>query len=100
MQCELTLTLTRTLSPGEREQPAHIFVLPADRPANPVARTSKDAGNASPSPWGEGRDEGGQKLTSRSQPFTTRQVVAVPAAQGGVAGAGKEKLQRRRFNVA
>ena len=27
-------------------------------------------------------------------------VVAVPAAQGGVAGIGKKKLQRRRFNVA
>jgi hypothetical protein len=29
-----------------------------------------------------------------------RQVVAVPAAQGGVAGVGKKKWQRRRFNVA
>jgi len=27
-------------------------------------------------------------------------VVAVPAAQGGVAGVGKKKWQRRRFNVA
>jgi hypothetical protein len=27
-------------------------------------------------------------------------VVAVPAAQGGVAGVGEKKLQRRRFNVA
>ena len=29
-----------------------------------------------------------------------RQMVAVPAAQGGGAGVGKKKLQRRRFNVA
>jgi len=27
-------------------------------------------------------------------------VVAVAGAQGGVAGVGKKKLQRRRFNVA
>jgi hypothetical protein len=27
-------------------------------------------------------------------------VVAVPAAQRGGAGVGKQKLQRRRFNVA
>jgi hypothetical protein len=26
-------------------------------------------------------------------------VVTVPAVQGGVAGAGKKKWQRRRFNV-
>jgi hypothetical protein len=26
-------------------------------------------------------------------------VVAVPTTQGGVAGVGKKKLQRRRFNV-
>jgi len=28
------------------------------------------------------------------------QVVTVPAAQGGVAGVGEKKWQRRRFNVA
>jgi hypothetical protein len=27
-------------------------------------------------------------------------VVAVPAGQGGVAGVGKKKWQRRRFDVA
>ena len=27
-------------------------------------------------------------------------MVAVPAAQGGVAGVGEKKWQRRRFNVA
>jgi hypothetical protein len=37
---------------------------------------------------------------SRREPFAVGLVVAVPAAQGGVAGVGKEKLQRRRFNVA
>ena len=39
-------------------------------------------------------------LTLRGQPFAVGLVVAVPTAQGGVAGVGKKKLQRRRFNVA
>jgi len=37
---------------------------------------------------------------SRSQAFAMGQVVTVPAAQGGVAGVGEKKWQRRRFNVA
>jgi hypothetical protein len=37
---------------------------------------------------------------SRGQPFAVGLVVAVPAAQGGVAGVGKKILQRRQFNVA
>jgi hypothetical protein len=37
---------------------------------------------------------------SRREPFAVGLVVAVPAAQGGVAGVGKKKLQRRRFNMA
>jgi hypothetical protein len=40
------------------------------------------------------------KITSRSQPFAVGLMVAVPTAQGGVAGVGEKKLQRRRFNVA
>jgi hypothetical protein len=34
------------------------------------------------------------------RPFAMGLVVAVPTAQGGVAGVGKKKLQRRRFNMA
>jgi hypothetical protein len=37
---------------------------------------------------------------SRSQAFAVGLVVAVPAAQGGIAGVGEKKWQRRRFNVA
>ena len=37
---------------------------------------------------------------SWSQPFAVGLVVAVPAAQGGVAGVGEKKWQHRRFNVA
>ena len=36
----------------------------------------------------------------RGQPVAVGLVVAVPAAQGGVAGVGKQKGQRRRFNGA
>jgi hypothetical protein len=32
--------------------------------------------------------------------FAVRQMVAVPAGQGGVAGVGKKKWKRRRFDVA
>jgi hypothetical protein len=39
-------------------------------------------------------------MKSRSQTFAVGLVVAVPAAQGGGAGVGEKKWQRRRFNVA
>ena len=68
--------------------------------ANPAAHIFKVAAGASPSPWGEGRDEGGQKSDLRRQAFAVGLVVPVPAAQGGVAGVGEKKWQRRRFNVA
>jgi hypothetical protein len=37
----------------------HAAVFSADRPANPAAGFAKDAARVAPSPWGEGRDEGG-----------------------------------------
>ena len=43
---------------------------------------------------------GSTALLSWRQFFAVGLVVAVPTAQGGVAGLGKKKLQRRRFNVA
>src|SRR5882724_4761672 len=39
------------------------------------------------------------KKILRRKFFAVRQVVAVPAGQGGVAGVFKKKLQRRRFDV-
>jgi hypothetical protein len=36
------------------------LVLPADRPANPAAGLAKDAARVAPSPWEEGRVEGGR----------------------------------------
>jgi hypothetical protein len=35
------------------------FGLAESYPANPVARVFKETADDSPSPWGEGRDEGG-----------------------------------------
>jgi len=50
-------------------------------PANPVARIFKETANDSPSPWGEGRDEGGR------EPFEIRmpqgQLVAPKSDEGG-----------------
>ena len=37
-----------------------VFWLADDCPANPAAGIFKKAGSVSPSPWGEGRDEGGR----------------------------------------
>jgi hypothetical protein len=48
----------------------------------------------------ENAKNGGFHLKSRNQTFAVGLVVAVPAAQGGVAGVGEKKWQRRRFNVA
>src|ERR1035441_7416368 len=42
----------------------------------------------------------GRRKISRRQFFAVRQMVAVPADQGVVAGVFKKKLQRRRFDVA
>ena len=46
--------------PQEREQPASGSVFSDGRLTNPVARIFKKAANGSPSPWGEGRGEGGR----------------------------------------
>ena len=57
----LTLALTLTLSPKEREQPVRVSVFPADRPANPVAGFSKARRMFLLLLGGEGRDEGGRE---------------------------------------
>jgi hypothetical protein len=45
----------------ERKWLVDVSGLAANRPANPVARIFKKPANDSPSPWGEGRDEGGRE---------------------------------------
>ncbi len=47
------------LPPGE-DDAMNDFWLAESCPANPVARISKESADGSPSPWGEGRDEGGR----------------------------------------
>src|SRR5271154_7044261 len=52
-------------------------------------------------PWRRAASrDGSRSEESRRQPFAVGLVVAVPAAQGGVAGVGEKKFQGRRFNVA
>ena len=53
--------LTCFLSPRRGFQPFTHSVYPAGNSTNPVAGFSKDSGSVSPSPWGEGRDEGGRE---------------------------------------
>jgi len=53
-----TTALILAFSPGEKEPPWHVFAFSIDRPTNPAAGFSTVAANGSPSPWGEGRDEG------------------------------------------
>jgi len=65
----LTLALTFYPLPQERKWPQSISRFAADHPANPAARMFKETANDSPSPWGEGRDEGGSnhKLPCRDE---------------------------------
>jgi hypothetical protein len=57
------LTLALILIPlcGKKEQLLHVSGYADDRPANPVARIFKKTADDSPSPWVEGRDEGGRE---------------------------------------
>jgi predicted protein tyrosine phosphatase len=56
----VSLALTPTLSPEEREIVKARSDNSGGRPVNPVADISKDAERVSPSPGGEGQDEGGR----------------------------------------
>jgi hypothetical protein len=67
----------------------HAFGLFDDRPANPVAGFATDAAHVSPSPWGEGRDEGGR------EPFEIRtpQGQRVAPARHTKLGDGGNQMQ-------
>jgi hypothetical protein len=62
-----TSALNLTFSPGEKEQPQAGSGFADDCPANPVVRILKKTANDSPSPWGEGRDEGGRDTGLEAQ---------------------------------
>jgi hypothetical protein len=61
---ELDLCFTPALTfyplPPEKKWKLAGFVCADERPVNPVARIFMETANNSPSPWGEGRDEGGR----------------------------------------
>jgi hypothetical protein len=46
-----------------------------ERPANPVTPIFKATANDSPSPWGEGRDEGERKTFLNELEFTHAKIV-------------------------
>jgi len=52
-------------------------------PANPVARIFKGTADDSPSPWGEGRDEGGREPFEIRMPQGQRVAPARPVKYGG-----------------
>ncbi|MGB7768478.1 MAG: hypothetical protein WBN22_06435, partial [Verrucomicrobiia bacterium] len=78
------------LPPGE-DNATNSFWLANDRPANSVARIFRKAANDSPSPWGEGRDEGGREINSglvarlgaRSLAMTEIRLVALKSNESG-----------------
>jgi hypothetical protein len=64
MNLVLTPALTFYPLPQERKWLLDGSGLADGRPANPVARIFKATADDSPSPWGEGRDEGGRETNS------------------------------------
>jgi hypothetical protein len=60
---ELCFTPALTFYPLPRERKWQLagFGCADERPANPVARIFMETANDSPSPWGEGRVEGGRE---------------------------------------
>jgi hypothetical protein len=73
--------------------PAQDFRLAEDCPANPVAQHSKDAANGSPSPGGEGRDEGERPNHYYSYPIRDGISVATPRLALPESGAEATALQ-------
>jgi hypothetical protein len=72
-----TLALTLNPLPRERKSPLADSGFADDRPANPVERIFKETANNSPSPWGEGRDEGERytKLQPHGQVFIQEKAL-------------------------
>jgi hypothetical protein len=68
----LTLALILTFSPQEKEQQSLVFGFAGDGSANSVAQIFKRTADDSPSPGGEGRDEGGRKSQFLPQTLKNR----------------------------
>jgi len=58
-----TSALNLTFSPQEKEKLLDDSGFVDERPESPVARIFKRTANNPPSPWGEGRDEGGSSYS-------------------------------------
>jgi hypothetical protein len=84
-----TTALIPAFSPREKEWRWHVSGFADARPANPVARIFRKAADDSPSPWGEGRDEG-----ERSNQFLSRWEADGPAQGRLERSAGFSPLQR------
>ena len=65
--------LTCVLSPRRGFHSVTSLVCPIARPNSPAAGIVKEAASISPSPWGEGRDEGGRSNCLPIIPFTAAQ---------------------------
>jgi len=72
--------------PGRRNSNRIFFDFADDGPANPVARIIKGTANDSPSPWGEGRVEGGREPFEIRNPNSAGATVGLAAPAGGTEG--------------
>ena len=80
-----TLALTFYPLPQERKWQLAGIGCVDERPANPVARIFMETANNSPSPWGEGRDEGGRgpfEISHRKLFYWTPDVRFPPKIMG------------------
>jgi hypothetical protein len=77
------------LLPRGEDLTNHVFHCSIDRIANPAAGISTDAAKVSPSPWGDGRGEGGCESPHKTSKPGTDPLTAV---------AGRRMTIARSFN--
>jgi hypothetical protein len=79
IQLVFSPALTCVLSPRRGFQPFTFPVSPTGLLSNPAAIITKESASIPPSPWGEGRDEGGRKTNfSQPAPLAARSAFRVP----------------------
>jgi hypothetical protein len=102
-QLVLSSALTCVLSPRRGFQPSMLSDFSAARSNHPVAGISQSAGSVSPSPWGEGRDEGERKTNFSGSHFTRRTPrLRIPTGFRPIAQGCEERatLGHRRTNIS
>ena len=98
--------------PQERKSPLDDSGFAMNCPANPVAGFAKGAAHVAPSPWGEGRDEGGRETIPFGKRFSARRRKRQPGRarspaksqpggqrQFGVDERGKGRLNTYRYDT-